>query len=223
MTVLTIARHTLHEAFSRRLVLAALGLSLIFLALCGLGFLFLYGKLLEGPKSSEREVAVAAAVLTVLGLYAVNFLSSLLALFLAVGAVSAEVESGTLQAVLARPIRRSAFVVGRWLAHALLIALYVTLMTAAPLLLARLIAGYEAPDPLRAGALMLLSALVLLTLSLLGSTRLPTLANGQEIHDATFSGALNAVPVPASWVLLATGSGLAGLVGLIRRRRLALA
>ena len=62
-----------------------------------------------------------------LGLYAVHFLSSFLALFLSVGAISSEIDSGTLHAVLARPIRRADVVVGRWLAYAGLIGVYVGL------------------------------------------------------------------------------------------------
>src|SRR5262249_7229893 len=116
--------------------------------------------------------------LTVLGLYAVHFLASFLALFLSVGAISGEIDSGTLHAVLARPIHRAEYVLGRWLGFAGLIAVYVGVMAGLLLLLARAIAGYEAPDPLRAIALMMLGSLLLLTVSLFGSTLLSTLANG---------------------------------------------
>jgi hypothetical protein len=46
------------------------------------------------------------------------------------------------------------------------------------LLIARVIAGYEVPDPIHALLLMLLEGVLLLTLSLFGSTLMPTLANG---------------------------------------------
>jgi ABC-type transport system involved in multi-copper enzyme maturation permease subunit len=46
------------------------------------------------------------------------------------------------------------------------------------LLLARWIAGYEVPNPVPALLLMVLEGVLLLTLSLLGSTLMPTLANG---------------------------------------------
>ena len=49
------------------------------------------------------------------------------------------------------------------------------------LLSVRLIAGFGVPDPTRAVLLLALAALVLLTLSLLGSTLLPTLANGVAV------------------------------------------
>jgi len=182
---LVITRFTLQEAISRRLVLAGLLLSLVFLALFAAGFQFLYTRALEsGTRSPGSLVQVfAGAALTVLGLYAVYFLSSFLALFLTVGAISGEVDSGTLHAVLARPISRAEYVAGRWLGFAILIVLYVAAMAGALLLLARLFAGYEPTSAERTIALMLLCALALLTLSLLGSTLLSTLANGVVVFS----------------------------------------
>lgn len=182
MSALTIARFTVQEAISRRLVLAGVLVSLVFVALFALGFAFLYGEALKQatfrPAGGSTLVVFAGAALTVLGLYTVYFLSSFLALFLSVGAISGEIDAGLLHAVLARPLRRGEFVLGRWLGFAGLLTAYVGVMAGVLLGLARLIAGYEAPDSGRTIALMLLGALLLLTVSLLGSTLLSTLANG---------------------------------------------
>jgi ABC-type transport system involved in multi-copper enzyme maturation permease subunit len=64
------------------------------------------------------------------------------------------------------------------LGYAIMIAAYIVAMTGLILLVARLIAGYEVPDPTHALLLMLLEGVLLLTLSLFGSTLMPTLANG---------------------------------------------
>lgn len=187
MNTLTIARFTLHEAVSRRLILAGVLLSLAFLALFGLGFAFLYGKVLEeagpGGRQSAQDIAIFGSMMTLLGLYAVNFMANFLALFLSVGAVSAEIDSGTLHAVLARPIRRAEFILGRWLAYTGLMGVYVAAMAGLLMLLARLIAGFEIPSPWPAIALMALAAVLLLTVSLLGSTVLSTLANGVVVFS----------------------------------------
>src|SRR5262249_38419334 len=154
-------------------------LSVLFIGLYALGFSFVFT---NGPAAREtmsvNETATAGTILTVLGLYAVHFLSSFVALFLTVGAISSEIDSGTLHAVLARPIRRADVVLGRWIAYAGLIAVYVLAMGGTILLLAWLIAGYQAFDALRALGLMALGAILLLTVSLLGSTIFSTLANG---------------------------------------------
>jgi ABC-type transport system involved in multi-copper enzyme maturation permease subunit len=182
VNALVIARFSLHEAVARRVVLAGALLSLAFLALFGLGFSFMYGFAAAAPPSVRPNVPPATVVFgnvfTVLGMYAIHFLSSFLALFLSVGAIAAEVDSGTLHAILARPIRRWEFVLGRWLAGVLLIALYVVLMAGLVLAISWWISGYEAPRPFEAIGLMVLGAVLLLTLGLFGSTLLSTLANG---------------------------------------------
>lgn len=180
MHLLTIARFTLQEAINRRLVLAGVLISLAFVGLYALGFSFLYAQVPAGVRRAGGVpmVVVFSSIMAVLGLYAVHFLSSFLALFLSVGAISGEIDSGTLHAVLARPIRRAEFVLGRWLAYAGLMGVYVAAMAGLLLLVARAVAGYEAPDPARAIGLMVLSAVVLLSVSLFGSSLLSTLANG---------------------------------------------
>lgn len=185
MNTLTIARFTIQEAISRRLILAGAVLSLAFLALFSLGFFLIYTNNSEfsGPMSDPQEQAMFGTVMSVLGLYAINFLAGFLALFLSVGAISSEIDSGALHAVLARPLRRVEFVVGRWLAYAGLIGVYVGVMAGSLLLSAWLIADYTTPDPTRAVLLMMLSAVVLLTVSLLGSTMLSTLANGVVVFS----------------------------------------
>ena len=178
--VLQIARFTLQEAVSRRLILAGVLISLGYIALFALGFHFAYDKSIETTTSTESRLSlgVAFALLTLFGVYVVNYLASFLALFLSVAAISGEIDSGTLHAVLARPVRRSEFVIGRWLGYAVMIVVYILAMSGLVLLIARLIAGYEVPDPVPALALMLLEGVLLLTLSLFGSTVMPTLANG---------------------------------------------
>jgi Cu-processing system permease protein len=178
--ILQIARFTLQEAVSRRLILAGVLISLGYVALFTLGFHFAYDKALENTATPESRLSlgIAFATLTLFGVYVVNYLASFLALFLSVGAVSGEIDAGTLHAVLARPLKRSEFIVGRWLGYVVMIVTYVVAMTGLVLLVARVVAGYEVPDPTHALLLMSLEGVLLLTLSLFGSTLMPTLANG---------------------------------------------
>jgi len=180
VNVLIIARFTLQEAFSRRLILAGVVISVGYAALFIMGFHLLYDWALsnQGDGQARLMVGFVFATLTLFGIYVVNYLASFLALFLSVGSVSGEIDSGTLHAVLARPMRRAEFIVGRWLAYVLMVAVYVVVMTGVVLLAARLMAGYEVPDPTRAILLMILETTLLLTVSLFGSTVMPTLANG---------------------------------------------
>jgi ABC-type transport system involved in multi-copper enzyme maturation permease subunit len=178
VSTLIVARWTLLEAVRRRLVLAAVLLSGAFVVLFAVAFSILYGRARSVEDQDGVFLVFAGTLQTVLGLYAVQFLAAFLALLLSVGAISSEVESGTLHAVLARPLRRSEYLLGRWLASAGLLAGYVTVMATSLLLVARVVADYQPVDPVRAVLLMVLEAVLLLTVGLLGSTFLPTLANG---------------------------------------------
>src|SRR5690606_3381648 len=83
VSMLTIARFTIQEPISRRLILAGAVLSLAFLGLFALGFYLIYQNSsdLSGPMSDAQEQAGFGTVMTVLGLYAVYFLAGFLALF----------------------------------------------------------------------------------------------------------------------------------------------
>jgi len=194
VNVLVVAGWTVLEARRRKLVLAGVVLSAAFVALFALGFTLFYNleerSLLDaqaqvtdptsmgGMVGAREQLVVLSSVLVVLGLYGVQFLAALLGLFLGVASVSPEVDSGALHAVLARPLSRLDYLLGRFLALAGMLAAYVVVMSGSLLLTARIVAGYEAGDVTRAVGLMILQVLVVLAVSLLGSTVLPTLANG---------------------------------------------
>lgn len=187
MSALVVARWTVLEARRRRLVLGGVVLSAAFVLLFAVGFALLYssqerdlaqaGALGSGLEAREELLAMST-ILVVLGLYGVQFLAALLGLFLGAASVSPEIDSGALHAVLARPLGRLQYLLGRFLALAGLLVAYVVVMSAALLLVARAVAGYQPGDATRAVALMVLEVLILLAVSLLGSTVLPTLANG---------------------------------------------
>ncbi len=173
---LHIARLTLREAVSRKLVLAGTLLSGAFL------LLFAVGMVLAADNQGGGVVnAAAASVLASLGLYALHFLAAFLAIVMAIGAVAPEIESGALHALLARPVSRRSFLLGRWLALALLLVAYAVLMGAAILTIARLAVGYQPLSGPRAISLIAVEAVLLLTLGLWGSTRLSTVANGVTV------------------------------------------
>jgi Cu-processing system permease protein len=185
VNLLIVARWTVLEARRRRLLLGGVVLSVAFVVLFALAFSLLYHSeqrsLLaggSGPVSPREQLLVLATILVVLGLYGVQFLAALLGLFLGVASVSPEIDSGALHAVLARPLSRLDYLLGRFLALAGMLTAYVVVMSGSLLLTARIVAGYEAGDATRTVGLMVLEVLVLLGVSVLGSSVLPTLTNG---------------------------------------------
>jgi Cu-processing system permease protein len=191
VNVLVVARWTVLEARRRRLLLAGVILSVAFVALFAVGFALLYsaqersllsvqaqGIAPPGGLDVREELLAVSTILVVLGLYGVQFLAALLGLFLGVASVSPEIDSGALHAVLARPLSRLEYLMGRFLALAGLLTAYVLVMSGSLLVTARIVAGYQPGDTSRVMGLMILQVFILLAVSLLGSTVLPTLANG---------------------------------------------
>ena len=183
MTALVVARNSLAELRSRRLVLTAIGLSAAFVGLFVVGFTTLYARAEDASATDPELVVFASTLMTVLALYAVHFLTAFLAMFVAVGAVSGPASDGTLLAVLARPIGRARWLIGRWLALVLLVVVYPASMAVALLAVARVVAGYEAVAPVRAAALLSLEGVVLVSLALWASARWSTITSGVVVFS----------------------------------------
>lgn len=177
MRVLAVARITLDEARMRRIVWALALLGLAFLVIFGTGFYFMYRDVSRYNQGMAR-VLEPVNFFVVAGLYGANFIIVLLSLFVSVDTIAGEVASGTIQTLVTKPLRRWQVVAGKWLGLAVLLTLFTILLTGGLVLIVRVIADYRPPNLLSAVALMILEGLVVLTLSMLGGTRLSSLANG---------------------------------------------
>lgn len=174
-----ISRLTLREAWRRRLLWVAGGLGLAFLALFGFGFWAAYRDMVRdigNPDSPFVDGMVNFFMLA--GLYAVNFLVIMTTVLTAVGSVSQEISTNVMHAIAAKPIRRWEIFLGKWLGHALMLVGYVLFMALSIFVLVFAVSSYTPPNPFVGVGLLLLEGLVILSLTLLGSTLLSTLANG---------------------------------------------
>jgi len=172
-----IAHLTLHEALRRRVLLAALIGGLAFLILYAIGFHFIAGDVAKHTTTLiERQVTLNG--ITLAGLYAVNLLTVMSAVLLPVDALSGEIASGSIQTLAAKPMRRSEIVLGKWLAYVAVVIGYLTLMAGGVLLVARTIAHFSPPAVADGVPLLLLEAVLLVSISIAGGTRLSTVTNG---------------------------------------------
>ncbi len=180
--VLVVAGLTFREAIRRRVLLAAMLMAVSFLAMYGLGLHFAQSALSSqsGPSGlgelMRREVG---AQLLYVGLFPASFLIALTAVFASAGTISSELDSGVIYGVLARPIRRGELVVGKAMGLGGMVAVFALLLNGIIIGLAYWIVGAPLLSTWPAGlALLVLEPMPLLALAVLGSTRLPTLANG---------------------------------------------
>ena len=175
--VLTICHLTLSEARRRRIVTAAMIFAGVFLAVFGTALFFAFAEI-ERNHTSFLERQATLTILTLFGLYAANFLSVLLAVLLPVDALSGEIDSGVMQTLASKPIRRADIVLGKWLGHGLIVAAYLLVLCAGVLLIMRVIAHYSPINIVRALPVMLLEVTLLVSISIAGGTRLSTVTNG---------------------------------------------
>lgn len=178
--VLTITWLTFHEAWRRRMVQVALVLGVLFVLLYGGGLALILQEIRADPEFANSEVALRFGynLLTMAGFYVIHFLTVMLAIFSSVDTISGEIASHTIQTIVTKPIRRWQVLAGKWLGYALMLTLYIGMLTSGILLSLYLVTGYIPPNPLQGALLLLLEALVLVSLSLLGGTRVSTLTNG---------------------------------------------
>jgi ABC-type transport system involved in multi-copper enzyme maturation permease subunit len=172
--VLTIASLMLREAVRRRLVAAFALISIVLVGVSGWGFY----KLSHGTGFTSGVTNLALPQAVVLLEFMFSFVVALSASAVASLAVSGEIDSGVLQAVVARPVRRSEVLLGKWLGLVGLLAAYTAIVNGLQVAVVYWATGFVPPDPAAAAAFVFTEGVVLLTLVLLISTRLPALAAG---------------------------------------------
>jgi ABC-type transport system involved in multi-copper enzyme maturation permease subunit len=172
--VLTIASLTVREAVRRRLVAAFAVISVVLVGASGWAFY----KLSHGGAFTSGETNLALPQAVVLFMFMFSFVVALSASAIGSLAVSGEIDSGVLQTVVARPVRRSEVLLGKWLGLAGLLGGYTAIVSGLQLAVVYWASGFVPPDPTAAAALVFAEGVVLLTLVLLLSTRLSALAAG---------------------------------------------
>ena len=176
---LVIARLTVQEASRRRLLLALVILTLLVVGFSAWGF-----NKITTVTRSDGTVLPPAAVTAITSqlLIVITFMySGVLALSAAVVAgplISSEVESGLLLSMLARPVRRSEIVIGKWLGLAVLVAIYAAGSAFLEIAAVDWATGYVPPHPIDLVLFVGAEGLALLSVGLLLSTRLSGITGG---------------------------------------------
>jgi ABC-type transport system involved in multi-copper enzyme maturation permease subunit len=175
--MLTIARLTIGEAARRRVLWVLLILAAIAVSLTAWGVSTLVGGARDRGLSA-LEIKFAVSQILILIAFMFGFVLVMTAAFFGSPAIATELESGIAQAMLARPLRRSSYLLGRWLGLAIVIAGYAVGSGLLAIGVVGLVSGYLPPDPILPVAYLAGQSLVLLSLTVLLSTRLPPIAGG---------------------------------------------
>ena len=178
MAVITIARLAIREVVRRRLILALVALTLLAVALTSWGFSRIPTITQRGVPLPDVQVKLIASQLLILVMFMFSNVLALSAVFVASPSLSGDIESGIALALLARPISRRDYVLGKWAGLAALVVAYAAATIAIELAAVDLAVGYVPPRPLEFAAFILAEGLVLLSLAILLSTRVSGMVGG---------------------------------------------
>jgi ABC-type transport system involved in multi-copper enzyme maturation permease subunit len=199
--MLRFARLTLVEAYRRRILLVLAGLTIASVALVGWGTERLVS-VARTDSVPEIEVRIGVSQILVFIAFMFSFVLAMTAAFLAAPAIAGDIESGVALAVLARPVRRASVIVGRWLGLSIVVAAYAAASGLLAIGIVQLVAGYGPPEPFAAVGFIAAQAIVVLTLTLVLSTRLAAIA----------AGAIAVVAFGVAWMLGVLG-GIGAFLG----------
>jgi ABC-2 type transport system permease protein len=177
--ILVFARLTVQESSRRRLLLALVVLTLLVVGFSAWGF----NKITtvtrsDGTLLPPDQVSLITSQLLIVITFMYSGVLALSAAVVAGPLISSEVESGLLLSMLARPVRRSEVVIGKWLGLAILVTIYAAGSAALELTAVNWATGYEPPHPIELVLYVAAEGLALLSLGLLLSTRLSGITGG---------------------------------------------
>jgi ABC-type transport system involved in multi-copper enzyme maturation permease subunit len=175
--VLAVVRLTIGEMVRRRtlLVLLLLALGSVAIVTWGVDQLVTTARR-EGLDSTTIRLAVSQVLILIAFLF--SFVLAMSAAFLAAPAIAADIETGTVLAILARPTSRADLVVGRWIGLMIVIVGYTILSGALALIAVRAVSGWFPGEPVLALGSLAAESAVVLTLALALGVRLNAVAAG---------------------------------------------
>ncbi|HKW45556.1 MAG TPA: ABC transporter permease subunit [Candidatus Eremiobacteraceae bacterium] len=179
MPILIFASLAIRELGRRRVIAAVAALTALCVALTGWAFYKLHGYALAHSATITRgDEAMANAMQVILLAHMFGMVLAVGAAFLAAPAIANEIEGGVALAILPRPIRRLDVVLGKFLGLAAVTVAFVFVTGAVEFAVVDALTGYLPPHPVQALAYISAGAVVLLALSLAGSTRFSPIAVG---------------------------------------------
>ena len=177
---LVMMRLTFLESVRRRIALAAFVLGLLFLILYGIGLHFIHKETLSeaGRPGAAFIRSQVFNFFATAGLYAVNFLTIAMGVLISADTLAGEINSGTIQTIASKPVRRLDIVAGKWLGFTGLLAIYLLLMAGGLLTIVYFVTGYQVRNVAECLTMMYLASILIMSVSVACSSLFSTLATG---------------------------------------------
>jgi ABC-type transport system involved in multi-copper enzyme maturation permease subunit len=171
----------LAESLRRRVFAIVIALTVVFLALYGLGAHFAFEQTDQlGAFSAGRvdERTVTGSTVLGLAMFGTLFLGAVLAVFLTIGVVRGDAETGLLQPLVVRPLGRGTMLGSRFAGAAAAAAIYVLAVYGIAVLLTWVLGDWSPDNVIAPGLALALAVVILAALSVLISVFVTSTAQG---------------------------------------------
>jgi len=179
----TIIRLTFLEMLKKKILYLTLALTAVFLLLYGLALKYAYGYLSE--EGAIIRLAVSGQLVS-MGIYASSFIISFLSVFASIGAISSDIEQGTFDAILSKPIKRISLLLGRYIGILAVLLPYLSLLFLSTVGLNVFFAGsgtwvFHAAPVMKSMLALWMLPIILTSAGVCLSTFMPTVGSGVTV------------------------------------------
>lgn len=181
--MMAVALASFKEAVRKKLILLIGFLTLVYIIILSLITYFGYNSLKSNHVTSEILASNASLIVSFLGFYFSSMIVALLTIMASLGAVSSEIENGAIQSIITKPVKRSHYILGKYLGLAAFVTaysifLYITIFIIDYAVGVPPLDKPHIPILLKGLLLFILEPLSILSLCIFGSTTFKTLNNG---------------------------------------------
>lgn len=182
--MITIALASFKEALKKKIIILVGLLTVIYLVLFGIITYYVVKDLSQwNGGGSINGFLMASQVVSVLGFYFSSMLVAFLTIMASISSISSEIESGLLHSIITRPIRRSEYVLGKYIGLAALVVCYSVFLYVSVLAICTVL-KLPSLNSISIGSLgkgllfFILQPIAILSLSIFGNVSFKTITNG---------------------------------------------
>ncbi|MDD7796318.1 ABC transporter permease [Clostridium sp. 'White wine YQ'] len=197
--MISIAAATFKEALRKKILILVAAFTFVYLTLFGLITHFAVEDLTRtGTLNTVNALDVASNIVSFLGFYFSSMLVAFLTIMVSVGSISSEVESGVIHSIITRPIKRSSYVLGKYIGMGILAVLYgiflfVAIISISTIFKLPIVNTIEPLNIIKGLLFFTLEPIAILSLSIFGSASFKTLSNGIFIISIYILGLIGGV------------------------------
>ncbi len=181
--MIAIALESFKEVFTKRIILLVFIMTMIYLSLYGLLAYFVFAEHRENNVNAMMLTMQGIGFTSILGFYFGSMIIVFFTIMASVGCISSEIESGIINAVLTKPIKRVEYLLGKYLGLSIMVIIYTTFIFTSIFIINNIINipplnNISIITILKGYLIFLILPLSLLSLTIFGSVKFKTLNNG---------------------------------------------